>query len=256
MRTYDRNIPPALPARRMLDRRASNLPPVVDLRAWCGAVKDQGQEGACTAHAGTSANEWIHRRYLKSAPTFSPQYTYAKELILQGDFPKDEGSDGVTLCQTLVSDGCCELSLYPYIPGDIGEPTAGQDANARKYRLGAYHGLRSSAVAQSVLGDPVPWPVALGFTVLESFESEEVARTGVYVPGSGGRVLGGHEVLIVGYDLGDVPTIRPAKCPPAFLIQNSWGAGWGLDGFVWMDRNVLDAVDTDLKIAHSGGPWR
>jgi C1A family cysteine protease len=97
--------------------------------------------------------------------------------------------------------------------------------------------------------------VAVGFTVLESFESPEVASSGIYNPGVGEKSLGGHEVLCVGYDLGQTPSIRPANCPPAFLIQNSWGAGWGLSGFFWMVKDVFDAIDTDLKIAHSGHPW-
>lgn len=255
MRTYGRKIPVALPRKMMLDRVMLSLPSVVDLRKFCGPMKDQGAEGSCTAHAGTSANEWIHRAYLKSSPIFSPQYTYAKELIAQGDFPEDDGSDGTTLCQTLVACGCCEFEEFPYIAGQITRPTAVQDANAAKFRLGAYHGLTGSQVALSVLGDPVPWPVELGFTVYSSFESEEVARTGIYNPQPGEQVLGGHEVLMVGYDIGETPSLRPGGCPKAVLIQNSWGSGWAVGGFFWMALSVLDAGDTDLKIVHSGHPW-
>lgn len=256
-RTYDRHIPAPLPSYRLLTRVSANLPPTVDTRPFCGPIKDQGQEGACTAHAGTSASEWIHRAYLKSKSlVFSPQYTYAKELIAQGSFPNDVGSDGTTLCGTLIASGCCELALYPYKAGDIETPTPNQDANAATHTLGAYHGLTGSAVALSVLGDPVPWPVCVGFTVYESFESDATASSGIYNPGVGESSLGGHEVLMVGYDVGDSATLRPDTCPPAVLIQNSWGTGWGLGGFFWMALPVLDDPDTDLKIAHAGGPWK
>jgi hypothetical protein len=161
--------------------------------------------------------------------------------MAQGDFPQDDGSDGTTLCGTLISNGCCELSIYPYVSGSILTPTAAQDANAAQYTLGAYHGLTGSQVALSVLGDPTPWPVEIGFTVYASFESDEV--------------LGGHEVLMVGYDVGATPSLRPAGCPPAALIQNSWGTDWGIDGFFWMALPVLDDSQTDLKIVHSGKPW-
>lgn len=254
-RVFDRKIPEPLPTHRMISRITTVLPSVIDTRQFCGAIKDQGAEGACTAHAGTSANEWIHRKYLNSSPTFSPQYTYAKELIAQGNFPQDEGSDGVTLCNTLIASGCCELTLYPYVAGQILRPTADQDANAAQYRLGAYHGLTGSRVALSVLGDPTPWPVPIGFTVYESFQSDEVAETGIYNPKPGESAVGGHEVLMVGYDVGQVPYLRPANCPAAALIQNSWGTGWGLSGFFWMPLSVLDDPQTDLKIAHSGRPW-
>ena len=256
-RKYDRKIPAPLPAHRMLSRVAASLSPVIDLRSWCGPIKDQGSEGACTAHAGTSANEWIHRRYLgNSSVVFSPQYTYAKELIAQGSFPQDVGSDGVTLCNTMIANGCCELADYPYIAGQITMPTSTQDANAAKYRMGAYHGLTGSAVALSVIGDQVPWPVEIGFTVYSSFESDAMASTGIYNPNpSNESVLGGHEVLCVGYDVGAAATIRPAGCPPALLIQNSWSASWGLSGFFWMVLAVADDPQTDLKICHSGNKW-
>jgi len=255
-RKYDRNVPAALPAHRMLSRVSAALPPVVDLREWCGPVKDQGSEGSCTAHAGTSAVELIFRKYLGKSPIFSPQYTYAKELIAQGDFPTDDGSDGVTLCGTLIASGCCELDLFPYVPGQITEPTPDQDANAAEYRMGAYHGLTTSAVALSVLGDPTPWPVEIGFTVYESFESDETAETGVIsIPKSGERVLGGHEMVVVGYDIGATATLRPASSLPSVLIQNSWSTDWGIDGFAWMPLPILDAQDTDLKIVHAGHPW-
>jgi hypothetical protein len=255
-RRYGRNIPAPLPAHRMLSR-ATIASPVVDLRIWCGPIKDQGQEGSCTGHAGTSANELIHRKYLNASPIFSPQYTYAKELIAQGNFPNDVGADGTTLCNTMIVSGCCELSVYPYIAGDIEKPTTSQDANAAQFRLGAYHGLTGSQTALSVIGDPTPWPIEVGFTVYASFESDELAQTGIMpIPAQGEEVMGGHEVLMVGCDVGETPTLRPVGCPPAVLIQNSWGSGWGLSGFFWMPLQVLDDPQTDLKIIHSGSPWK
>jgi hypothetical protein len=255
-RKFDRHTPDPLPSRRMLTRDIV-VAPVADTRKFCGPVKDQGGEGACTAHAGTEAFEWIDRAYFKNSRIYSPQYTYAKELIAQGDFPNDEGSDGTTLCGTLIVNGCCELSLFPYVSGQIVRPTAAQDLDAAKHTLGSFHGLTGSKTALSILGDPTPWPVLVGFTVYESFESDQVAKTGVYDPNLGAEsVLGGHEVLMVGYDVGETPTLRPSGSKPSALIMNSWGTGWGLSGFVWMALSVLDASDTDLKIAHSGGPWK
>ena len=255
IRKYDRHAPAPLPAHRMLTR-ISPVAPVADTRKFCGPVKDQGAEGACTAHGGTEAFEWIDRAYFKNSRIYSPQYTYEKELIAQGNFPNDEGSDGTTLCGTLIVNGCCELALDPYVAGQIVLPTPVQDANAAKHTLGAFHGLAGSGVALSVLGDPVPWPVLVGFTVYESFESDQVAKTGVYDPNAATEsVLGGHEVLMVGYDVGETPALRPRGSKPSALILNSWGVGWGLSGFFWMALGVLDDEDTDLKIAHAGRPW-
>lgn len=259
-RRYGRIKPPSLPFSRML--KFGMLPPpptnpVADYREFCGPIKDQGQEGSCTGHASTETREWIGRRYLLQKKVFSPQYTYVKELIRQGDFPKDVGSDGVTLCESAVYDGFCELDLFPYVAGQIRPASALQDQNAAEHRLGAYHGLVGSLEALRVIGDAVPWPVLVGFTVYESFESDELAKTGVMaVPGHKERQLGGHEVTVTGgYDIGLKPTLRPSNCPPAVLVQNSYGVDWGLKGFFWMPLEILDNPDTDLKIMHSGKPW-
>src|ERR1700674_3499130 len=254
-RTYGRKVPAPLPAHRMLSRTTPGLPVAVDGEASCGQIKDQGALGSCTGHAFASAIEWIFRKYLGKKPVLSPLYLYAWELIQDGNFPNDDGSDGVTGCNVSILKGCCEDALYPDASGKIAQPTAVQDANASQYRLGAYHGLTGSEVALSVLGDATPWPVEVGFTAYESFEGDELAKTGVMpVPKPSEAVLGGHEVLMVGYDVSATPKLRPAGCPQAALIMNSWGAGCGLSGFFWLPLPILDAVDTDLKIDNAGHP--
>ena len=79
------------------------------------------------------------------------------------------------------------------------------------------------------------FPVVFGFTVYDSFESEEVAKTGVVpMPAPGEQVLGGHAVLAVGYD----------DATQRFLVRNSWGDGWGQGGYFTMPYTYL--VDRQL----------
>lgn len=254
-RKYGRSQPAALPAHRMLSRVSTDIPPVVDLRAWDGPIKNQQNLGSCTGHAFASSLEWIFRKYLNKQPILSPLYVYAKELIAQGDFPDDDGSNGVTGCGVVITNGCCEDSLYPDASQKILAPTAVMDENAAQYRMGAYHGLTGSQVALSVIGDPTPWPIQIGVDLAASFESDEVAQSGIYNPQPGESIIGGHELKTSGYDIGVVPKLRPANCPPAILVQNSWGTDWGLDGYVWITLPVFDLPSTDLKITHSGHPW-
>src|SRR6202142_848636 len=197
-RAYGRNIPAALPAHRMLSRTDVTIPLSVDLRKFCGNVKDQGQLGSCTGHAFASAIEWICRAYLGKQPILSPLYVYAKELVADGNFPNDDGSTGTTGSNVVIVNGACEDSLYPDASQAIQQPTSEMDANAAQYTLGAYHGLTGSQTALSVIGGATPWPVEIGFTVYSSFESDEVAQTGIYNPDSSSEsILGGHENLLV-----------------------------------------------------------
>ena len=69
------------------------------------------------------------------------------------------------------------------------------------------------------------YPFVFGFTVYDSFDSEEVAKTGVVpMPSSGEQPLGGHAVLAVGYD----------DEQRRFIVRNSWGTEWGMQGYFTM----------------------
>lgn len=83
--------------------------------------------------------------------------------------------------------------------------------------------------------------ISFGFNVYESFESSSVARSGIVpMPDPDEKVLGGHEVLAVGY--------LPNE-PEYVLVRNSWGSrqtgarGWGLHGsgyFLMPWQMILD----------------
>lgn len=68
--------------------------------------------------------------------------------------------------------------------------------------------------------------IAFGFSVYSSFESDEVARTGVVpMPTRGEENVGGHETLLVGY-LKDEPDYG--------LVRNHWDVTWGIAGYFLM----------------------
>jgi hypothetical protein len=238
----------------------SQLPPVGDLREWQGPHKNQGDEGSCLGHAYSSEGEWSARKYLAKTPVFSPQFTYAVGLMMEGSFPDDEGLMPRTGCKVNVKYGFCESSLFPYIAGQITAPTSAQYANAATWKFqGAYHRVDTAAEAVACCADKTPWLFTIGMNVWASFEAQSVADTGVMpIPNKAKeRLLGGHEVLGgLAWDIGAVASLRPANCPPAVLVQNSWGADWGINGDFWMPLECLDDVDivSDMWIVHNGGP--
>ena len=76
------------------------------------------------------------------------------------------------------------------------------------------------------------YPFVFGFTVYESFETDEVASSGIApMPASSETALGGHAVLAVGYD----------DASSRFLVRNSWSAQWGMGGYFTLPyRYVAD----------------
>jgi len=78
------------------------------------------------------------------------------------------------------------------------------------------------------------FPFVFGFSVYESFESDRVKSTGVVpMPKKGEKYLGGHAVMAVGYD----------QVRERFIVRNSWGARWGVDGYCYMPYAYLDNDD-------------
>ena len=76
------------------------------------------------------------------------------------------------------------------------------------------------------------YPFVFGFTVYDSFESQQVANTGIVpMPASGESVVGGHAVMAVGYD----------DSQHRFIVRNSWGSSWGMQGYFTIPYAYLEA---------------
>jgi C1A family cysteine protease len=74
--------------------------------------------------------------------------------------------------------------------------------------------------------------------------SNTVARTGnmPYPNTRRERLLGGHAVLLVGYD----------KNKKVFIARNSWGTSWGIKGYFYMPFNVINpTMSSDYWIIKS-----
>ena len=96
-------------------------------------------------------------------------------------------------------------------------------AGLRRNRL-----FRSSLQMRTCLA--AGYPFVFGFTVYESFESQEVANTGIVkMPKRGEQALGGHAVLAVGYN----------DAKQTFLVRNSWGEDWGMSGYFTLPYKYL-----------------
>ena len=80
------------------------------------------------------------------------------------------------------------------------------------------------------------YPFVFGFSVYESFEGDEVAKTGnAPMPNPQEKLLGGHAVLAVGYD----------DSQSRFIVRNSWGESWGMKGHFTIPYSYL--LDENLS---------
>jgi C1A family cysteine protease len=207
----------------------------VDPRADLPAVFDQGQLGSCTANAVAGAVEYDAKLNGSDPGFLSRLWIYYYERRLEGS-PADQdtgaqGRDGFKVCQKL---GVPLEQDWPYdIAKFSDEPPASLDGEARQHRISNYRVVpRNLDSMKAALSNRQT--IAFGFTVYESFESPDVGKSGIVpLPSRNEKVLGGHEVLLVGY-LKDETNYG--------LVRNSWGPVWGMGGYFLMPwAYLLDA---------------
>ena len=199
----------------------TSLPPKVDLRPKCPPVYDQGQLGSCTANSIGAAFEFDQ---LKQGQTdFMPSrlFIYYNERDIEGTVGSDSGAqirDGMKVVSAL---GVCTETTWPYnIAKFKTKPPAKAYKEALSHQALIYRRVVGLRQMQGCLAQG--YPFVFGFTVYESFESSQVAKSGkVPMPAPGEATLGGHAVLAVGYD----------DTQQRFIVRNSWGPNWGMKGY-------------------------
>lgn len=191
------------------------------------AVWDQGPIGSCVGHACAALHEFTRRHNRGAGRDPSRLFTYyeARKATNPAWVSADTGASIRGGMKALAQAGVPTEKSWPYLPAKVTvKPPQVAYNEADDYQAVVYWRVpqTAEAVKASVAGG---WPVVFGFTVYESFMTPTVARTGVVpYPAGGERVVGGHAVMIVGYD----------DARRAFRIRNSWGKGWGLSGHCWM----------------------
>jgi C1A family cysteine protease len=213
--------------------KIEELPTSADLRSKCSPVENQDQLGSCTSFSLAGSLEFLEEQALltKTAspeilvPTtytpFSHLFIYYNERIMEGTVNQDGGGqirDGIKTLATL--GGCSEIT-WPYNESMVfTKPSNAAYQEALQHKISLYMRLDTLSDIKHCLADG--FPVSFGFTVYDSFESPEVASTGIVpMPTDEDECVGGHAVLAVGYD----------DAEQMVIVRNSWGAGWGLQGY-------------------------
>jgi C1A family cysteine protease len=216
---------------------AGKLPAKTDLRPQCPPVYDQGQLGSCTANAIAGAIEFDRLKQKISDFTPSRLFIYYNERAMEHTVDSDSGAqirDGIKSIGKL---GDCPETEWPYVISKFKtKPPKNCYADALKYKAILYQRV-TQTLGQLKGCLASGYPFVFGFTVYESFESAQVAKTGhASLPKSDEQAIGGHAVVGVGYD----------DAAQRFIVRNSWGNKWGMKGYFTLpyayvaDNNLAD----------------
>ncbi len=203
----------------------------------CSEVENQGRLGSCTANALAGNIEFLDVK--DGDGEYSDRsrlFIYYNERDLEHTVQSDSGAmlrDGI---KTLHNNGVCSESLWPYaIERFAVKPSGACYKEANDHRIQSYHRITSLPEMLTCLAEGFPF--VFGFAVYESFESRATAETGiVQLPKKDEKQLGGHAVLAIGFD----------QTQHRFIVRNSWGKEWGMNGYGTMPFRYLETLADDF----------
>ncbi|MBW8848584.1 MAG: hypothetical protein JF607_26910 [Burkholderiales bacterium] len=222
----------SLPPRWPLDADLKKLLPAY---VKAGRILNQGNEGACTGFGLACVTNYLYwLRHLEAPRARMPDpvsprmfYELAK---LYDEWPGQdyEGSSCRGALKGWHKHGVCSSTLWPYPiakngQGVFARPTAGWDDDATARPLGVYYRVDKKSVVDMQAAIYEIGAVYVSGDVHDGWGLDESP-----MPASHDKLpriermdkkTGGHAFALVGYN------------ERGFVVQNSWGTGWGASGF-------------------------
>jgi hypothetical protein len=266
-------------AEKAADKRLDAFPDRIDLRDWFyqpalislpdslvniplikpSMILDQGQEGACTGFALAAVVNFLRAKQKQTA-IVSPRMLY--ELARRYDeWPGEayEGSSARGAIKGWVKHGVCLRSAWKDNQHGITHLSDAIIQQAMATPGGAYYRIRpynvrdmhtalnetgilyATLMVHSGWGNPGgnkgDKPVSVSYV-----HRGRQIKLKLPVIKRQGSADGGHAIAIVGYT------------PQGFIIQNSWGTGWGAGGFALLPYEDFLMHATDVWVAQLGVP--
>ena len=210
---------------------------VVDLRSKCPAVYNQYSIGSCVANAIVGDLEFLELMEGIPYTHLSRMFVYYNARLEMNETDKDDGSIISLAMGTLTKQGVASEATCPYDTGNVflrPDWMAYRDAFAhtivQSYKI-LTTGVDRHNDIQTALN--AGHPVVFGTPVWNSIRG--VSFDGMMPMPDSSPSIGGHAMLIVGYDLSH----------QIYIIRNSWGTTWGDGGYGYMPMAYLDAAGAD-----------
>lgn len=212
-----------------------------DLRHFCSPVENQLNSNSCAANATVAALELLQNKKHGNYKDLSRLFVYYNARHLNGDDDKDGGSYIRNCMEGLRKFGVCEESDFEFdLSKILSRPSwlSYQKAYANKinsyYRIDTYGDERKEMIRHAIDKEH---PICFGCVVDKKFQNHW-GNGNIDLPTGERETVGGHAMLIVGYDnYGDT-----------LIVKNSWSEQWGDKGYCYMPYQYVE-------ISESGDFW-
>ncbi len=206
-----------------LNRSRSPTPAALDLRNGLMSIRDQGKQDTCVAQAGACCKEYQERREIGFNQYLSPQFIYNNRTNYPG-----VGMSVRDMMRILKDKGIAQEVNFKYGNQLIKDAiTDIAKADALNFRIRSYAQIAfaynsNGTPAYSHNIDAVKQALVENGPTIIVLPVYNYATNFWYKPSDNAAIIGWHAVAIVGYNAG------------GFIIRNSWGRGWGDDGYCEM----------------------
>jgi len=207
-----------------------DLPGKVDLSENMPPPGDQGGQNSCvgwaTAYVLKSYQERIEHNHLLAKPDGSPQWQKVFSPAFVYNLLNNSRDGGITYIDALnllSSQGVVPWSDMPYNPDDFrSKPAPVLLQKARAWRIDYWRQVNVLDPKELKAHLNAGYPVMLGAVIDQGFYK---ARKGHIWKKREGKSLGGHALVLVGYD----------DAKRSFKVINSWGPRWADGGYGQID---------------------
>ncbi|ELP93317.1 cysteine proteinase 1 precursor, putative [Entamoeba invadens IP1] len=215
-----------------------NIPDSLDWRTYgyVTPVKDQGSCGSCYIFGAVAT---VESRLLMTGTSgyTSDTLDLSEQQVLNCIHSVRDGCNGGTLQATysyIKNNGIMEEKDEKYI---AQSKTCQEDLSLVKVTIG---GMRTADISDKALTETIAdGPV--GVCIDASQPSFQLYKSGVYDEPNC-KKLTNHCLSAVGYGTLDGDDY--------YIIKNSWGVNWGLDGYILMSRNKNDQCGICTSISY------
>lgn len=222
---------------------------LVDLRSFTPQIEDQQNTNSCTANAVINACEM----FLQSKGRFADlsrlfNYWNSRQALWEPYKSTDQGSTVREALRSAKNQGLPLETLWPFNAGSVlTQPSQAAFDDGVNRALGAYRRIPKDGNAEKAIEHALAsgYPVVIGAKIGQQLFN---IGDGIYqaVNPTINREVGGHAMVIVGYD-------KTVVTERHFLVENSWGAQFGMAGFFKMAYAVAGLDCHDIWVIEGFG---
>lgn len=211
---------------------------VCDLRKWCSPVEAQFQIGSCVANSTVGALELLQIKNNLPFVDLSRMFLYYNARLMHQAQMLDEGTYINLAFQTLLTIGTCSEKTWNYnVEKVFVRPTWASYREAYVNKISGFYRLdddMKTCHEQIKHALASGYPIVFGTNIDKDFVYETKSDGLIAMPKARREDVGGHAMLIVGYNsLGQ------------YIVRNSWGPTWADQGYCYIPFKYLDETEAN-----------